>query len=524
MGLASRHVVDGALLVEFPEVSTDEANQLAVSLREQMLLRPRPEVLDAIPGARTLLVLFDPLTLPPVELDQWIRSLPASSPSRHARAFQIPVRYGGELGPDLEQLARDRGLTVQKAVKKHLDAEYRVAFIGFAAGFPYLTGLPEVLHAPRLASPRPRVAAGSVGIGGEYTGIYPAATPGGWRLIGRAAVKLFDAAEDPPSLLAPGDRVHFEETSKAEFSNLLAGMRTAPASALDTPRVFRVVRPGLHSSIQGAPRFGFGALGVPPGGAMDLDALMRANVLLDNPVLAPGLEVTLSGPELEVLRGCRFCLAGAPVEADLDGRSVPLERPCDAVAGQRLRIGAILRGVRTYLAVSGGLANPRFAPEGARRIQKDELLYVAKECIELQPSLSRENSAGPTSPSILRSVLGPQEERFSAKGIETFFSSEYRVSVNSDRRGVRLEGPPAELIGPSDIAPEGTAPGSVQVPGNALPIILGPDRPVTGGYAKIATVIGADLGRIAQARPGDRVRFERVTVQEALAARTAKRC
>src|SRR5215471_1900637 len=236
MGLASRHVVDGALLVEFPEVSTDEANQLAVSLREQMLLRPRPEVLDAIPGARTLLVLFDPLTLPPVELVQWIRSLPASSPSRHARAFQIPVRYGGELGPDLEQLARDRGLTVQKAVKKHLDAEYRVAFIGFAAGFPYLTGLPEVLHAPRLASPRPRVAAGSVGIGGEYTGIYPAATPGGWRLIGRAAVKLFDAAEDPPSLLAPGDRVHFEETSKAEFSNLLAGMRTASANVFDTPR------------------------------------------------------------------------------------------------------------------------------------------------------------------------------------------------------------------------------------------------------------------------------------------------
>jgi len=241
-------------------------------------------------------------------------------------------------------------------------------------------------------------------------------------------------------------------------------------------------------------------------------------------VLAPGLEMTLSGPELEVLRGCRFCLAGAPVEADLDGRSVPLERPCDAVAGQRLQIGGILRGVRTYLAVSGGLADPRFSPEEARRIQKDELLHVARECIELRPSLSGENSAGPTSPLILRAVLGPQAERFSPKGIETFFSSEYRVSASSDRRGIRLEGPAAELIGPSDIAPEGTAPGSVQVPGNALPIILGPDRPVTGGYAKIATVIGADLGRIAQARPGDRVRFERVTVQEALAARTAKRC
>jgi len=523
MVLQIRQVVDGAVLVEFPKVSSDDANRFAVSLGKQLLPRPPPGLLDAIPGARTLLVLFDPLTLSAEQLEQWIRGLPTSSPSTQARAFRIPVRYGGEFGPDLEQLARERGLTARQAIQAHLDAEYRVAFIGFAAGFPYLTGLPDVLHAPRLSSPRPRVAAGSLGIGGEYTGIYPAATPGGWRLIGRAAVKLFDATEDPPSLLAAGDRVHFEETSEAEFSNLLAGVQTRPASALDTPRVFRVVRPGLHSSVQGAPRFGFGAFGVPPGGAMDLDALMRANALLDNPLLTPGLEITLSGPELELLRHCRLCLAGAPVEADLDGRPLPVERPCDAVAGQRLRIGAVSRGVRTYLAVSGGLGDAGLAPQGARRIQKDELLHAAKECIELALSPRGESFATATSPWIVRAVAGPQNERFSPKGIETFFSSEYRVSAQSDRKGVRLEGPAAELIGPSDIPPEGTAPGSVQVPGNALPIILGPDRPVTGGYAKIATVIGADLGRIAQVRPGDRIRFEKVTVQEALAARTASR-
>src|SRR5262249_26293491 len=102
--------------------------------------------------------------------------------------------------------------------------------------------------------------------------------------------------------------------------------------------------------------------------------------------------------------------------------------------------------------------------------------------------------------------------------LDAFFSSEYRVSMQSDRRGIRLEGPQVQLVGVSDIPPEGTAPGSVQVPGNALPIILGPDRPVTGGYAKVATVIGADLGKFAQARPGERIRFQKVTLEQALAA------
>src|SRR5215468_7306723 len=142
MVLQIRQVVDGAVLVEFPEVSSDDANRFAVSLGKQLLPRPPPGLLDAIPGARTLLVLFDPLTLSAEQLEQWIRGLPTSSPSTQARAFRIPVRYGGEFGPDLEQLAQERGLTARQAIQAHLDAEYRVAFIGFAAGFPYLTGLP----------------------------------------------------------------------------------------------------------------------------------------------------------------------------------------------------------------------------------------------------------------------------------------------------------------------------------------------------------------------------------------------
>lgn len=518
MRIATRQVVDGALLLDFPEFSTPESNRLAVALREHLMLRALPGVLDAILGARSLLVLFDPLVLTADDLEQSLRNLSGASAPLRARAFRIPARYGGDLGPDLRALARERGLSTRQAIDAHLGAEYRVAFIGFAPGFPYLIGLPEVLHAARLPSPRPRVPAGSVGIGGEYTGIYPAATPGGWKLIGRAAVMLFDPSADSPSLLAPGDTVRFEEVSEADFARLSAKETHRPRSSNQTSPLFQVVRPGLYTSVQGPPRFGLGAIGVPAGGAMDLDALLRANALLDNPLFAPGLEITLAGPELEVLHRCRLCLAGAPVAAELDGHPLAIEEPCDASPGQRLLIGPVTRGVRSYLSVNGGLADRHLPGEATRRIQKGDQLFAAETLNELRPVV-RLKSLDTTSPMVLRALSGPQEALFTDRGLDAFFSSEYRVSMQCDRRGIRLEGSQVELVSASDIPPEGTAPGSVQVPGNGLPIILGPDRPVTGGYAKVATVIGADLGKLAQARPGERIRFQKLTIEQALAAR-----
>src|SRR5712692_4089090 len=471
MRMATRQVVDGALLVDFPEVSTPEANRLAVAVREHLMVRAVSGFLDAIPGARTLLILFDPLVVAAEDLEQSLPNLSGVSALRQTRAFRIPARYGGELGPDLAALAGERRLSTREVINAHVGAEYRVAFLGFAPGFPYLIGLPEVLHAARLLSPRPRVPAGSIGIGGEYTGVYPSVSPGGWNLIGRAAVNLFDPNADSPSLLAPGDTVRFEEISETDFSKLSAEARPRPRSSPKTPPAFRVLRPGLYTSVQGPPRLGLSGFGVPTGGAMELD-----------------------------------------------GSPLGLEEPRDAAAGQRLRIGPVSQGVRSYLAITGGFADRGLPGEATQRIQKGDQLYVAERLDQLRPAV-RLKSLYSTLPLVLRALPGPQERLFTERGLDAFFSSEYRVSIQSDRRGIRLEGSPVELVGGSDIPPEGTAPGSVQVPGNALPIILGPDRPVTGGYAKVATVIGADLGKLAQARTGERIRFEKVTIEQALAAR-----
>lgn len=167
---------------------------------------------ELVPGAATLLVMLTPgvaveeAELRAVEASALTADTPPPLDAR-AREHRIPVRYDGA---DLAEVAAHVGLTVADLVTRHAAATYRVAFIGFQPGFAYLAGLPPELHAPRRAAPRTRVPARSVAIGGEWTGVYPLATPGGWNLLGTTDVVPFDAAADPPALLQPGDVVRFE--------------------------------------------------------------------------------------------------------------------------------------------------------------------------------------------------------------------------------------------------------------------------------------------------------------------------
>jgi len=183
-----------------------EANAASRALAHVVLSRSFSEIADVVPGARTLLVELVPGAEPSEAL---VRALEADvvTPKRRAgRRHEIAVTYDGE---DLAVVAASLRLRAQDVVELHSEPEYTVAFIGFQPGFPYLIGLPEELAVPRLASPRVKVPAGSVAIAEKYTGIYPDATPGGWRLIGRTDVVLFDPASVPPALLQPGDAVRF---------------------------------------------------------------------------------------------------------------------------------------------------------------------------------------------------------------------------------------------------------------------------------------------------------------------------
>lgn len=194
-----------ALLREY-QGDLARANGAARAAYEAIRARAFDEVGDLVPGARTLLVELRPGFEPTGALLEALESEPEQQAGGADRLHELAVRYDGE---DLAGVAALRGMSVDDIVALHSSSEYTVAFMGFSPGFAYLLGLPDRLATPRLETPRTRVPAGSVAIGGEYTGVYPAATPGGWRLIGRTDAVLFDPSRGDPALLHPGDRVRF---------------------------------------------------------------------------------------------------------------------------------------------------------------------------------------------------------------------------------------------------------------------------------------------------------------------------
>ena len=221
---------DRALQVSLDAASVEEANRQVHALFAFIDARRPPWIEDLVPAYTSLAVILDPDATYPSGLlghaREWIEAAldtAATGTAGPARIIDIPVCYGGSFGPDLADWARHGGFTPEEGIARHTGGDYRVAMLGFAPGFPYLMGLDPALAMPRLATPRARIPAGSVGIGGGQTGVYPAAGPGGWRLLGRTPLRLFDPGASPPALLAPGDRVRFVAIDRAHY-DALGGM------------------------------------------------------------------------------------------------------------------------------------------------------------------------------------------------------------------------------------------------------------------------------------------------------------
>jgi KipI family sensor histidine kinase inhibitor len=197
-----RAASDSALYVYFGNDISVAAQKQVAGLLRSLEKRPFPGLRNLHPAYASLLIVFDPLVLSHGEVEQVVREREREGSAEVSRTVEIPVRYDG---PDLLDVARLCGISEAQVVALHTDADYLVYFVGFVPGFAYLGGLPKELEVARLASPRKRVAAGSVGIAGNQTGVYPIETPGGWRLIGHTDIKMFDGR----SLLEAGDHVRF---------------------------------------------------------------------------------------------------------------------------------------------------------------------------------------------------------------------------------------------------------------------------------------------------------------------------
>lgn len=293
---------------------------------------------------------------------------------------------------------------------------------------------------------------------------------------------------------------------------------------------FRVIRPGLLSTVQDLGRFGYLRFGLSATGPMDDHAFRWANLLVGNRPGEAALEMAFFGPELEALADLTVALTGADMQPMVDGTPVPMWTSFVLKKGQTLRLSGAREGLYAYLAVAGGIEVPtvlgskatdilgRIGGIDGRPLRQGDVLRVGTPCLPCRPprnEIPRDLIPRYGREVRLRVVLGPQDDYFAEEGLQAFLEGKYLVTNQTDRMGARLQGPPIKHRQATEILSEGMMLGAVQVPPNGQPIVLFAGRQTVGGYTKIAVVISPDVRLAAQARPGSSVSFEAVSVEEA---------
>lgn len=523
-----RQAGDAALLAELPPRIDPMTNAAVLRLGGIVLAAGVKGVRDVVPAIRSLAVFYDPLR---TDVDSLKDLLAGASlepdMAAEGRRHEVPVVYGGEAGVDLAEVARASGLSEDALIARHAGRDYRVYMLGFLPGFAYLGTLDSSIIAARRLAPRLRVPSGALGVAGRQTGIYPRESPGGWALLGRTPLQMFDAGSRTPARFAPGDTVRFVPVAEAEWKDWRASTRRGLESA--TAPALEVRRAGLMTTVQDPGRWGYQRDGVSVSGAMDRLAHRVANALVGNESSAATLEATMIGPELACLRDTVIAVTGADLSPRVDDRPLPRNQPVSLRAGSTLSFGRRWHGARSYIAFAGGVDVPQVLGSrathtsselgglGGRSLQAGDGLVLR----DRGPLPSRRLPV-PAMPSVaggarVRVLPGPQADGFPSDALAKLTQSRFTVSAESNRMGYRLTGhtvpvPTGEMI--SDV----TFPGAVQVPPSGEPIVLMADRQTTGGYAQLAIVISADLRVAGQLAPGDWIEFELTTHAAAIAA------
>jgi antagonist of KipI len=536
-----RALGDKAILIELGsgDVAIDLARVLAVANRFRVLQRPGIE--EIVPGLNAVAIHLRTTASWRTEA-RWVErvlaeALPEASvvaDTTGLRVIEIPVIYGQAYGLDLAEVAAQTGLSPEAVVERHAAGTYHVQAIGFAPGFPYLGGLESALRCPRRKTPRTGVPAGSVGIGGSQTGVYPMAMPGGWNLIGRTPLRLFDAAREAgsPSLLQAGDQVRFRAIDEAEFDRISRDQATAGTRAPFAPAggaEVEVLSPGMQTTVQDAQRSGFQRWGVSTGGSMNARAARLANTLVGNTPDSAVLEWAVKGPILFFNDARVLAVAGATVAG------VPFARSFEIESGEVLDLSMITAGFRGVLAISGGVDVPLvlgsrsthlaagFGGFKGRALKKRDRLALHdtdRRNVERGWFPAPHMLAPPDAePGKVRFVRGPEWEWFDEGTREKFATTRFHVMAQSNRMGIRLGG--GALSGPNDkpMISQPVTGGTVQVPPDGSPIVLMADRQSLGGYPRLANVIWTDLSILAELGPKEKFQFKEVSLDEAEAWR-----
>lgn len=535
---------DRALVMSFGDRIDEGINERVQQMAEAIRSRRDPAVIEAVPTFCTVLVHYDPALRRYASmrgmLGEIYEGLDAKT-VRNRRIFKVPVCYGARFGPDLCEMEKLLHMDRDEIIAIHSGPDYKIYMLGFLPGFVYLGGMDERIACPRLATPRVRIAPGAVGIGGSQTGIYPMASPGGWRLIGQTPINMYDPYAKNPIPVRAGDYIRFVPIGLEEWYDIRRAVslgayrvqieeekgRKKAADGSEISMRLIVQRGGVLTTVQDRGRFGSQELGITQSGAMDQEAYSLANRLVENDGTEAALEMTAIGASFIIEGKGLIAMTGADMSPTLNGEPMPLNQAIAVSSGDVLETGPAVNGCRSYLAVSGGISVPEVLGSRSTCITYGMGGFEGRalragdvvECMESAIIIGEKRlGVSPITYSkevTVRFIPGLQTDYFSKEALKVFEQAVYTVNEKSDRMGYRLDGPQLKTKDKADMISDGVVFGSIQVPADGKPIVLMADHQTTGGYAKIGTVVSSDLWKLAQLMPGGRLRFKAVTVEEA---------
>ncbi|MBE8590097.1 5-oxoprolinase/urea amidolyase family protein [Pseudomonas sp. MAFF 301449] len=503
------------LLVELNDL--DET----LALFDALMAEPIAGVEEIVPAARTLLIQFRPSAIERQALVDRIAGRDLSQRREgEQRRVEIPVHYNGE---DLDEVATLLGISRNEVIQRHTAHDYSVAFCGFAPGFAYLTG-GAGFQVPRRQTPRTRIPAGAVALAGDFSGVYPQASPGGWQIIGVTPLQMWDLNRTEPALLRPGYKVRFTDAGPLPAN----GLPTPAAAARPTDpggAYLEITHPGLHSVLQDMGRPGQTGQGVSRSGALDLGALRAANRAVGNRSDMACVESVLGGLSLVCHGRAVIAITGAHTPVTITSASglqwaASNYQPIELDVGDRVSLGAPLAGLRSYLAIRGGfevapvlgsLSTDTLAQVGPAALAAGDRLGFTTLTTGTSVSLNEAPAFElPTAADIvtLDVVMGPRTDWFTEDAIQRLTRQLWRVTSQSNRVGIRLAGDtPLTRSNPQELPSEGTSVGAIQVPASGQPVLFLADHPLTGGYPVIAAVATHHLDLAGQIPINAQIRF-----------------
>lgn len=515
-----------------------------LALHQYLKANPLAGQIDAVAAARTIMVTFSHRDHVRSARQEVTALTDLEFTTGDSSSKTIEVVYDGE---DLASLAETLQMSTEALIAWHSGQKWRGAFGGFAPGFTYCTPLESAQAIPRRSSPRTRVPEKSVAVAGEFSAVYPRVSPGGWQLIGRTSAQMWDLSREHPGLVAPGDTVEYvpvpaERLTLSSATEHSGGPEPDDAAEAQQPQPgsspgLSVEQPGMQLLIQDLGRPGYSDLGVSRAGVADEAAARQANRLVGNPEDAAVLEALQGGAALRATGTLVMAATGAELPLSVtaeDGstRNLQMRTPFVLTAGDLLQLGQADRGLRTVLAIRGGITGQ----SELGSLSSDTMSGLGPAALSPGNTITAGNAAGrnpvgepepstlaspdETGALTLRFTYGPREDWFEAAEQQRLATQAWKVTQQANRIGIRLEPAvtaeegdqprPLQRARNEELPSEGVARGSLQMPPQGNPVLFLNDHPVTGGYPVIGVIIPQDLPAAAQLRPGETLRLRPV--------------